>query len=106
MTKYKFLKVSKSSCTPCMRIQLFLDNNATDKHYAIKDINSLDDITEDNILYCSTIESNPEIAAHFELSGVPAIIKLNDKNEVEDVNKDIVYGFNIEHLNEVVSQIG
>lgn len=102
----KFLKVSKSNCTPCMRIQLFLDNNAADKHFAIKDIKSLDEITEERVLYCSTVDDNPEIAAHYNLESVPAIIKLNENNEVEDTRKDIYYGYNIEHLNEVMKQIG
>lgn len=98
----KFLKISKENCTPCMRIQLFLDNNASDKHYAIKDIKSLDEVNEDKIFYCATVENNPEIAAHYELSGVPAIIKLDDNNEVVE----IVYGFNIEYLNDAMSQVG
>lgn len=98
----KFLKVSKGNCTPCQRIQLYLDNNVPEKQHAIKNINSLDDITEDNIFYCVTVENNPEIAAHYELGGVPAIIKLDDNNEA----LDIVYGFNIEYLNETMNQIG
>jgi len=102
----KYLKISKENCTPCMRIQMFLDNNVPEKQDFIKDIKELEDMTEDNVLYCATVEESPHLASFFELSGVPAIIKLNSDNSVTNPNLDIRYGFDSEYLYEVTNQIG
>lgn len=98
----KYLKISQTNCNPCTRIKLFLDNNAVEKHYAMKDITSLNEIVDDNILYNVEVESNPEIAAHFELSGVPAIIELDENNNVKSTR----YGYDSSYLEEVVGNIG
>ncbi len=86
----KFLKISQSNCRPCAEINLFLEHNLTGQR---KTITSLDQVTESNVLYEAMADEHPEIAAHYQLGSVPAIIRFEDNGEVIDTTYGVDKAF-------------
>lgn len=97
----KYLKISQTGCNPCMRMANFLAHNGGDN---LTEITDLSQLTEDGVFYSAMVDDNPDIPSHFELRSIPAILELNENNEV--VKETYGYNADVEqYLRDILNTI-
>lgn len=76
----KYIKISQNNCRPCGDLDNLIKMIAPDKLDKLKPITSLDEMTEDGVMYTVKADEYPEFGAKYELMSVPVIIQLNEDN--------------------------
>lgn len=76
----KFLKLGTKTCAPCKAVDSFFMYNAP--HIEKVSITSLDEVKDEGVLYVGDVDDTPALGAHFQLGGIPAIVPLDEDNNV------------------------
>lgn len=95
----KYIKISQNNCRPCGDLDNLIKMIAPDKLDKLKPITSIDEMTEDGVMYTVKVDEYPEFGAKYDLMSVPVLIELNDDNTsaktiYKPIAQDIEYIFN------------